>query len=70
MRKTTLSILSLLSIVIGHTLWGSSAVRAADRIAVSSTAAAQGSAVTLAVTMESDVPSVAFSFGLLHDASS
>ena len=70
MRKTTLSILSLLSIVIGHTLWGSSAVRAADRIAVSSTAAAQGSAVTLAVTIENDVPIVAFSFGLLHDASS
>ncbi|MDC0346904.1 hypothetical protein OAN47_00645 [Planctomycetota bacterium] len=70
MRKTTLSILSILSIVIGHALWGGTEVWAADRIAVSSTAAAQGSDVTLAVTIENDVPIVAFSFGLLHDAGS
>ena len=62
MNKTILTVLSILSIIL-FTLPGF----AADRIDVGTTAAVGGEQAIVPVTIENDVPLVAFSFGLVHD---
>ena len=62
MNKVLLTVLSILSI---H--YSSSAVFAADRIAVGTTAVTGGDVAVLPVTIENDVAIAAFSFGLIHD---
>ena len=62
MNKTSLTVLSILSIFLFN-LPGF----AADRIDVGTTAAVGGEQAIVPVTIENDVPLVAFSFGLIHD---
>ena len=62
MNKTFLTVLSILSIFL-FTFPGF----AADRIDVGTTAAVGGEQAIIPVTIENDVPIVAFSFGLVHD---
>ena len=62
MNKTSLTVLSILSIILFN-LPGF----AADRIDVGTTAAVGGEQAIVPVTIENDVPLVAFSFGLIHD---
>ena len=62
MNKTFVTVLSILSIFL-FTFPGF----AADRIDVGTTAAVGGEQAIVPVTIENDVPIVAFSFGLVHD---
>ncbi|MEC9477105.1 MAG: hypothetical protein VX764_08715 [Planctomycetota bacterium] len=62
MRTQSLSLVSLLACLL---LTGT--VVADDVIAVGTTAAQPGAVATLDITIENDVPIVAFSFGLIHD---
>ena len=62
MNKTFVTVLSILSMIL-FTLSGF----AADRIDVGTTAAVGGEQAIVPVTIENDVPLVAFSFGLVHD---